>query len=217
MEANQIKEMQTKNLIKLWVYLTYWQKKLIRAKTILLWFCLPSNPQKAAKIIDKIYDKYYAMAKPDFDWDKMYEKLDLKFRLNYRYTIAYPAGILDASYKRIHDIYHRVMADQKGSRLLIALRRYKNTNGRWPEGLDDIKSLAPAEIFVDPVNDDSFVYKLTEEDFTLYSNGKNNIDENGEYNSTWDPISFESKVEEDDRLIWPLKSHKTKEGNSDAK
>ncbi len=101
LEANQIKEMQTKNLIKLWVYLTYWQKKLIRAKTILLWFCLPSSPQKAAEIIDKSFERYYEMAKPDFDWDKMYEKLDLKFRLNYRYTIAYPAAFSESGIARL--------------------------------------------------------------------------------------------------------------------
>ena len=88
---------------------------------------------------------------------------------------------------------------------MIGLRRYKNKNGHWPESLDDIKSLAPAEIFVDPVNDDSFVYKLTEENFTLYSKGKNNIDENGEYQDG-----------ADDRLIWPPWTTKAKEENPDA-
>ena len=88
---------------------------------------------------------------------------------------------------------------------MIALRRYKNKNGHWPESLDDMKSLAPKEIFVDPINGDSFVYKLTEENFTLYSKGKNNIDENGEYQDG-----------ADDRLIWPRKSRKSKEKNTDA-
>ncbi|GAH19734.1 unnamed protein product, partial [marine sediment metagenome] len=55
------------------------------------------------------------------------------------------------------------------------------------------------------------VYKLTEENFTLYSKGKNNIDENGEYNSIWDPNSYEHKVEEDDWLIWPPRGRKSKE------
>ena len=102
---------------------------------------------------------------------------------------------------------------------MVTLRRYKKQNGNWPESLDDIKSFAPAEIFVDPINNSNFVYKLTEENFSLYSKGKNNIDEDGQYNSKWDPNSFEHKVEEDDWLIWPPKSCKTKydEENADVK
>jgi hypothetical protein len=104
------------------------------------------------------------------------------------------------------------MAGRRGSRLLIALKRYKNKNNNWPESLDAIRPLAPEEIFIDPINNDSFVYKLTEEDFTLYSKGKNNIDEDGQYNSTWDPNTFEGTVEEDDRLIWPLRECNTGKG-----
>jgi hypothetical protein len=195
-------------------YPSYLEKKLIKAGTICRWFYIPANPQKAAQLIDSGYEKYYAMAKPDFDWKKGLEQPSSKF--NYTYLTERLAGISGRIYYSVHDLYLRLIANKRGSQLLIGLRRYKNKNGRWPEDLDDIKSLAPEEIFVDPINDNSFVYKLTEENFTLYSKGKNNIDENGEYNSTWDPNSFESKVEEDDRLIWPPWTTKAKEENTDA-
>jgi hypothetical protein len=87
--------------------------------------------------------------------------------------------------------------------LTIALRRYKNKTGHWPDSLDEVKPLAAEEIFVDPMNGDSFVYKLTDENFRLYSKGKNNIDEDGQYNSTWDPNSRQWKEKEDDWPIWP--------------
>jgi hypothetical protein len=185
--------------------LNYWQKKLIRAHTILIWFYFPSNPQKAAKIIDAAYEKYYAMAKPNFDWKKGPKELSPRFRLNYQYLIEHMANMLEAPYYRIHDLYLRAIATQRGSQLIIALRRYKNKTGRWPENLDDIETTSPAEIFVDTINGDSFVYKLTEENFALYSKGKNNIDEGGK-----------DKRGRDDWLIWPLKSRKTKEENADA-
>jgi len=195
---------------------TYWRRKLTKAGTILGWFGMPSTPQKAVEVIDSSYEILYAMAEPDFDWQKeprgfSFSIMDLRF--NYRNIFGtifrLLANLSEESYYQIHDLHLRhILSGQRGSRIIIALRRYKNKNGRWPESLDDIKSLAPAEIFVDPVNDDSFVYKLTEENFTLYSKGKNNIDENGEYNSTWDPNSFEDKVEEDDRLIWPRSKRK---------
>jgi hypothetical protein len=97
------------------------------------------------------------------------------------------------------------MADKRGCQIIIALRRYKNKTGRWPESLDDVKDLASTEIFVDPINNSSFVYKLTDDNFTLYSKGKNNIDENGEYQDG-----------ADDRLIWPPRSRKTQEKKADA-
>ena len=89
----------------------------------------------------------------------------------------------------------------------MTLRRYKNKTGQWPQKLDDVKALTPAEIHVDPINGGSFVYKLTEENFTLYSKGKNNIDEGGKR----DPESGA-----DDWLIWPRKARKTKNGKADT-
>lgn len=103
---------------------------------------------------------------------------------------------------RIHEIYLRRLADRRGNRILIALRRYKNKNGRWPESLDVIQSSLQAEIFIDPYNNGSFVYKLTDDSFKLYSKGKNNIDEDGKYRRGLD-----------DWPIWPgpSRSRQTKE------
>jgi hypothetical protein len=98
-------------------------------------------------------------------------------------------------------IYLRLLADRRGNRILIALRRCKNKSGTWPESLDDIKDLVPTEILVDPINNKSFVYKLTADSFTLYSKGVNRIDEGGK----WD--KFEKKNVADDWLIWPKKGY----------
>ncbi len=204
--------------------LTYWQRKLAKAGTILGWFFVPATPQKAAKIIDAAYQRYYAMAEPDFDWTHEPQKPLLlltasnftRIRFNYHYFTELIADMSEEGYHRIHDIYLRTTAEQRGSQIIIALSRYKNKIGHWPESLDDIKSLAPAEIFVDPINDSSFVYKLTEENFKLYSKGKNNIDEDGQYNTKWAPDYSWHKVEEDDRLIWPPRSRKAKEEKTDA-
>jgi len=186
--------------------LAYWQRKLIKASTVLSWFYIPSTPQKAAEFIDAVYERLHAMAEPDFDWKKEPQKFPMtRLRANYRYLTKHIADMSGKAFYRIHDLYLRVTTDKKGSRLIIALRRYKNRKGRWPESLDDIKSLAPAEIFVDPFNNGSFVYKLTDDSFILYSRGKNNIDEKGWY-----------KDGADDWPIWPHKSRKTKEKKADA-
>jgi hypothetical protein len=203
LENNEIKEQQIKESIESFVYPTYWKRKLIKAQTILLWFYLPSSPEKSAELIDCIYQKYYQMTKLDFDWAKQPRELpttsQFKFRLNLCRTIELLAGASDKLYYRNHEIYLRHQMAIRANRLIIALRRYKNKHSHWPENLDEVKSLAPAEILIDPINGNGFVYKLTEESFTLYSKGKNNIDEDGRRD--WPRRENGT----DDWLIWPTR------------
>ena len=108
---------------------------------------------------------------------------------------------------RTHKIYLRLLTGRRGNRILIALRRYKNKTGRWPRSLDQIKSSLSKETLTDPQNNGSFVYKLTDEGFKLYSKGPDNIDENGRYIQG-----------ADDRPIWPAygtKAEKPKENTND--
>ena len=197
--------------------LSFWQKKLIKAFIILGWFGgAPSTPQKVSDIIDTSFERLYRMAEPDFDWKKEPKKfsmssIKINFCLMTRRTIDMLITTSESTYYTVHDIYLATIAQQKGSQIIIALRRYKNQNGQWPATLEDIKSFAPAEIFVDPINGDSFVYKQTEGNFILYSKGKNNIDEGGKYHGNWP-----DDAQPDDRLIWPPKSRETKKEKVDA-
>jgi len=202
--------------------LSYWQTKLAKAATVLGWLVMPATAQKAGRIIDECYEKYQSTSEPNFVWQ---EKLPPRFsmpkscyqvRFNYRYFANLIADMWIDSLYRARDLYPRLLTENRGSRIIIALRRYKNKTGHWPESLEEVESFAPAEIFVDPTNGSSFVYKLTDDSFTLYSKGKNNIDEAGEYDTGWDADYGGYKVKEDDQLIWPPKSHKTKKENIDA-
>jgi hypothetical protein len=187
---------------------TYIRKKLAKAGTILGWFFVPSTPQKAAKIVDTAFKPLSEMAEPDFDWEKEPAELSLSsIRFNFGFMAKLMASMLEESFYTIHGQYLRNIAEQRGSGVIIALRRYKNQTGQWPQKLDEMKSVAPAEIFVDPINGGSFVYKLTEENFILYSKGKNNIDEGG---------IRDRQSGADDWQIWPPKSRKTKKEKADS-
>jgi hypothetical protein len=96
--------------------------------------------------------------------------------------------------------YLLCLAHRRGTHLLIALRRYKNANGSWPKNLGVLRDLVQPEILVDSINGGSFVYKLKDADFVLYSKGQNNIDENGS-----------RKGAADDRLIWPSSNRRLTE------
>jgi len=94
--------------------------------------------------------------------------------------------------------YHGCVAAARGVRILIALRRYKDANGHWPGSLDEIKPSLSEEILTDPFNRGPFVYKPSGDTFRLYSRGRNNIDEDGR----WESDAWESGVN-DDWLVWP--------------
>jgi hypothetical protein len=118
---------------------------------------------------------------------------------------------------QMQDIYLRIVSDRRALKIIIELRRYKNKHSHWPKTLDEIKTLAPAEVFVDLVSGDSFVYKLADDTFILYSKGKNKIDEHGQQNAAIAPDTRELIVHKDDHLIWPPKTSKKKEENTDDK
>lgn len=101
-------------------------------------------------------------------------------------------SITESTLETTKKIHLRLLADKRGNRILIALRRYKNQNNRWPEKLEQIKTFADPNVLVDPQNSGSFVYKRTGDSFILYSKGLNNIDEGGSRDSP-----------ADDWTIWP--------------
>jgi hypothetical protein len=209
--------------------ITYWQSKLTKARILLAWLFMPTTPQARAKIIDRSFKRYFAMTKPDYDWGSEpktlisvipYIRYTYLLRFNYRRFIGWIASMSEESYYAQRELYLRGIANKRGTELLIALRRYKNNAGRWPQSLHEVAQIAPAEVLTDPVNHGSFVYKLTDDSFTLYSRGKNNIDEAGVHNADLAIPLYGGhssvKVKEDDILIWPPRGRKTKKEDANA-
>lgn len=189
--------------------LTYWQKRLYRALAICYWFIWPTTPQAAGRMVERKFSDYYEMSDPDYHWPTKSPSLD---GLMAQYWLPW------MDWKPSKTMYHiqyghwlEAFSRRHAARIIIALRRYKNEHGQWPQSLEDVKSLAPAELFVDPINNNSFVYRLTEDGFRLYSKGKNKIDEGGIRNIIFDPNDPKwPETKEDDFLIWPPKSRKAK-------
>ena len=183
---------------------TYWQKKSMKAYTIAAWLFLPSAPQKAVEMVDKIFEDANDLAEPDFPWGEENLRSLPRFKLNCRYLVESMTNRSTRLYPPFHDVYLKRLAQRRGARLLTAIKSYNITNGRWPENLDPIKSAAPPEAFIDPFNGGPFVYKLSDDGFELYSKGKNNIDENGK----------SEQGGPDDLPIWPPHDGKTKQENT---
>jgi hypothetical protein len=63
--------------------------------------------------------------------------------------------------------------------ILVALRRYRNRTGQWPDSLNSIASDLPSEVFIDPQCNMPYIYQPNATGFRLYSKGANGRDDNG--------------------------------------
>jgi len=135
-------------------------------------------------------DNWAEISSKIIEFETLYGRKNL--RLFDRLKFAWWSIRIEHSFERTHIDYLRLLADRRGNRILIALRRYKNKHDHWPQTLSEIQSFVPAEILIDPYNNGSFVYKLTDNNFELYSKGLNNIDEDEDEDE-----------DEDDWPIWP--------------
>jgi hypothetical protein len=132
-----------------------------------------------------------------------------RWRLNYA-AFANLAG--PDTQGHLRDLYLRHLTIRRGTNILIALERYQRTTGQWPRGLDEIRSSLPDEVLIDPSNKRSFVYAPTADGFRLYSRGKNNIDENGKWESdAWDGKGC------DDWPIWPIQEQQVEKNHASSK
>jgi hypothetical protein len=107
------------------------------------------------------------------------EESSVQEKLAYLWHGAGSASAYDN--ENIHGLYLRLLADRRGTRLLIALRRYKSRTGSWPRRLDDIRANVPKEALLDPYSRGRpFVYRATGESPLLYSTGPNQLDQLGQ-------------------------------------
>ena len=77
----------------------------------------------------------------------------------------------------VTDKYSRLKAKRRSIPLLVALRRYRNRMGHWPDTLDEIRQSVPEGILADAQHATRFTYWRMTGGFELYSTGQNRIDE----------------------------------------
>lgn len=87
---------------------------------------------------------------------------------------------LCASMESIFHSYHKTKAQTEALIAILATLRYKIDIGQFPETLNELVSSGYLQAVPnDPYSSSSLVYKLTEDDFKLYSVGKDFSDDGG--------------------------------------
>ena len=92
---------------------------------------------------------------------------------------------------RVSELYHRVLCERRAYSIVVALRRFKNRTGHWPEELDEIAPALDPPALIDPQNGGPYVYRVDQTNgFELYSAGPDSQDDRRRQGS-------------DDWPIWP--------------
>jgi len=134
---------------------------------------------------------------------KMKEQFSLLDRLKYELDFGLLGSTKYPDYDGMRVQHLKKLAISRGVYILVALRRYKNEHGCWPESLDEIKFSLSVEILTDPQNNSSFIYKVTKDGYALYSKGLNGVDEDGKYRDRcddwpiWPPPGRETEAKEE--------------------
>ncbi|MFA5239260.1 MAG: hypothetical protein WC476_06080 [Phycisphaerae bacterium] len=109
-------------------------------------------------------------------------------------------GMYAPSPRREFSLYHLVKAKTEALIAIAAILRFKTDKGQFPATLDEVVSSGYLEsVPMDPYSDGLLVYKLTEDNFKLYSVGEDFIDDNGETNVKTD------NEPRRDILFWPVR------------
>jgi len=116
--------------------------------------------------------------------------------------------------KSIFHSYHKTRTQTKALIAILAVLRYKIDTGQFPQSLDTLVSAGYLQaVPMDPYSGSTMVYKLTEDNFTLYSVGKDFSDDGGAAKTIQVPgpgperfgLTFHNQINFSDIVYWPVK------------
>ena len=189
----------------------YWQARQNKLHRLLYWLIYNSSLEELSDLGDKVYAVYrerLTKEKIDYQGPQNWRDL-LHYNLSTESTMMLYTEIAMPTLVKVQKIYRRIATDKKATLIVIALRRYYNKYGAWPETLELIKEQLPEEIFVDSLNGQQIAYMRPKgcDSFILYSFGEDGIDDGGFRGYAYG----ESDKEKDDFLFWPQNEDELKQ------
>ncbi|MGA2070004.1 MAG: hypothetical protein ABSG97_01535 [Sedimentisphaerales bacterium] len=132
------------------------------------------------------------------------EGIDLDFQISRIANNNIFLKLLSPSLGRINIVAFRNKIDAESTPLIIALVRYKQDTGTFPESLDKlVEKEYIKQVPVDPFSDKPIAYRKTDDNFLLYSWGENLKDDDGQIaRDKFDKVK--QFADEGDWVFWPV-------------
>ena len=166
------------------------------------------NKQESREMVDRYYDTF---------WDKITRKTPAQIQAENidieKQAMELVKGnilleILTPAIGRVCEIAYRNKIDVEAALAVIAMLRYRQDKGGYPESLGKlIEANYLRKLPLDPFSDSPLVYKKTDDDFILYSIGQNFKDDGGLRYSEhpW------GGYDKGDRVFWPVENYAERE------
>lgn len=115
------------------------------------------------------------------------------------------AGMLPPSLVRSIEINARLRTEQLGNRLVFRLTEHRDTTGSLPDTL----AAFPDDLKLDPFTGQPFLYRRTDDGFTLYSAGYDRDDDGGQHHNRFgergEDLRTGAEIPDDgDYVFWPI-------------
>ncbi len=112
--------------------------------------------------------------------------------------------LLAPAFQRIIEISFRCKTDVEATLTIIAISRYRQNKGAYPENLKElVTSGYIQELPIDSFSDKPLVYKKSGDDFILYSVGPNCVDDGGQSGKD-DKGKPKLWADNGDAILWPV-------------
>jgi competence protein ComGC len=107
--------------------------------------------------------------------------------------------------ERISERLYQSKALHQATIAILAIHRWNLDKGEYPANLDElVEEGFLKELPMDPYSDKSIIYKKTEEDFVLYSIGRNFKDDGGQIFEENGNVHEWGQREGGDAVFWPV-------------
>ncbi|MBN2455291.1 MAG: hypothetical protein JXB29_01945 [Sedimentisphaerales bacterium] len=168
---------------------------------------LGANRRKIVSEFNQFYDIAQDKAHKT-PWQLREEKDDLEMEVEKWSTLMraryWPIQVFMPALSKISELSYRIKADTEATLTIIAIFRYKQDVGAYPEKLEAlIKAGYLKQLPMDPWSDKPLVYKKTDDGFMLYGVGRNFKDDSGEV-ARGDKGRVKRYADEGDWVFWPV-------------
>ncbi|MFC1781386.1 hypothetical protein ACFLZ8_03925, partial [Planctomycetota bacterium] len=105
---------------------------------------------------------------------------------------------------KVIEFSYRIKIDIEATLTIVALIRYKQDTGQYPENLEQLVTDGYlTQLPIDPFSDEPLAYRQTDDDFLLYSYGINCIDDGGQraYDRRGNVVIWSDEA---DAVFWPV-------------
>ena len=171
---------------------------------------LHPDKQETLDVANNFYDYCEQLSKKSAV--QMYEETDdIDERMKKLFSDNVFMEAMTPALRKVIMISHRLPADLNSIFAIVAILRYKQDKGDYPDTLEElVTSGYLKQLPMDPYSDKPLVYKKTDEGFLLYSVGLNFKDDSGQI-ARDDEGKIKRYADEGDWVFWPVPKSQIKQ------